>query len=646
MNANFLNAVYCLNEGDYGWTASFLIDPAQAGSDWAGQAWHGKVTQAAAINGRAEHNNYYCVAVMRGGKQSRTKANFRRLAVLLADDVNPEDLTGSAAYVLETSPGKYQAGVLLDDDDPDTRDQPLIDVLLQAMAANGLVKVDSSGNNIVRYARLPVGSNTKARPSGPFQTVMISPLNGAVYSLADAAGTFDIDLEAVRARLGSVPVGQSLAPKASAADLLGQLLHPDPAQRSYHDPLLRISSSLMASGLQPHATLNHLRALGEISKPANDNAVEVARHAERFGPELEHMVAGARKYAPALSAEPLIRPMADLADEAAKTRWIVKGIVPANAIGMIFGASGTFKSFIAFDLVFHVANDMGWAGLRTNGGPVLYVAAEGGGGAYHRAQAWCQARAREIPRNVYVCTTPLTLSANDDIKRLRCEMEALQPPPSLIVIDTLSQTFEGDESASSDVSAYIRSINTELRDPFGATIIIVHHTGHNDGKRPRGSSAITANLDFVLGAFKPSEEAMQTRLSVTKMRDGERRDDLHFTLTKEHLGFDEDGDAITSLVANHEPAPPSGGMVQLSDAEWRRVQDVVSRKDWRKDAQTGADWVGHAFAEALNMNIAEKKQINALINQAIAKGILALDERPQRGGKNVKFVIVGDWIER
>ena len=200
-NSEFLAAIYRLSEGEFGWTASFIGDPGQAGpSEWKGQAWRCSDQQRTQIDTRPAANNYYCVAVMNGPDLTRTKVNFERLAVLVADDVNPSDLLDNAAYALETSPGNYQAGVLLDDDDLDTRDLRLIDALLQAMAVNGLVKADRSGNNTVRYARLPVGSNTKARPSGPFQTVMRNPLDGAVYSLADAAATFGLDLEAIRAQ--------------------------------------------------------------------------------------------------------------------------------------------------------------------------------------------------------------------------------------------------------------------------------------------------------------------------------------------------------------------------------------------------------------------------------------------------------------
>ena len=61
-------------------------------------------------------------------------------------------------------------------------------------------------------------------------------------------------------------------------------------------------------------------------------------------------------------------------------RWAVKGVVPSNAVGMIFGASGAFKSFIALDYALHRAYGMTWCGRRTAKGTPIYIAAEGARG--------------------------------------------------------------------------------------------------------------------------------------------------------------------------------------------------------------------------------------------------------------------------
>ena len=174
-NSDFLAYAYGLAEGEYGWTASFRNDPGAAPAEvWQGQPWTGSEAQAALIDQRPEDNNFFCVAVLSGDPAKRHKAQFKRHAVLLADDIDPAHLMSSAPYILETSPGRYQAGVVLDPADPDVRDPGLVETVIREMVGRGLIGADRSGNSMVRYGRLPVGSNTKARNGEPFSTRLIA----------------------------------------------------------------------------------------------------------------------------------------------------------------------------------------------------------------------------------------------------------------------------------------------------------------------------------------------------------------------------------------------------------------------------------------------------------------------------------------
>ena len=90
-NSEFLSAIYGRLRDDYGWTTSFASDPSDAPpSVWAGSSWAGSSAQKTVIDQRSEDNNYFCVSVMlpKGGQKRRSKDNFGRLAVLLADDAD------------------------------------------------------------------------------------------------------------------------------------------------------------------------------------------------------------------------------------------------------------------------------------------------------------------------------------------------------------------------------------------------------------------------------------------------------------------------------------------------------------------------------------------------------------------------------
>ena len=550
-NSEFLSAVYGRLKDDYGWTTSFASDPSEAAPQvWAGTSWAGTGPQKTIIDQRTEDNNYYCVSVMyaREGQKRRSKECFGRLAVLLADDADLKSLNGASSYALETSPGKYQIGIILDPEDPDTRNLPLIDAVLHAMAASGLINADPSGNNCVRYGRL-LGSNTKRRDSGIWTVRALFCHLNEVYSLSDAVATFGLDLDAIKAGLSAPkpkPEGTG-----DAVDLIKSLINPNLEQRSYHDPLMKLSASMIASGLKPGATVNVLRSIMLASKPEQEGP-ELDRWRDRFGLELVRMVQGAEKYQPKPEA-PLDlahywRTVPELGESTKNIRWLVKNLIPADSMGMIFGASGTFKSFLALDLCLSVANGLSWTGRKTETGPVCYMAAEGGAGIYKRIIAW--QNGVEPPSNFRVCTIPILLSAREEIAALRQSIIALPEIPKLIVIDTLSQTFAGDENSSSDIATYLRMINSEIREPFHATVIVIHHSGHSASERPRGSSAITANVDFLLGCFRTDPEAMNARLEVTKQKDGDKVRGLYFELERRVVGKDEENEEISSLVAN------------------------------------------------------------------------------------------------
>jgi AAA domain/DnaB-like helicase N terminal domain len=245
---------------------------------------------------------------------------------------------------------------------------------------------------------------------------------------------------------------------------------------------------------------------------------------------------------------PLLTP-AQLQESAQAVRWLVKHVIPADSIGMLFGASGTFKSFIALDAGLHVAHGLPWLGRKTAQGPVIYIAAEGGTGLWFRILAWHRARGLkwgQVP--FFVVSVALDLKA--DAWRVVEAAQAKSVTPALVVVDTLSQTYAGDENSANEMAAYLRELGTRFRSLWSCTVALIHHSGHAVTERPRGSSAIRGNIDFLLGTFREEKERLAT-LTCDKQKDGDLFDDATFSLTLHELGRDEDGDLVTSLVARH-----------------------------------------------------------------------------------------------
>lgn len=255
----------------------------------------------------------------------------------------------------------------------------------------------------------------------------------------------------------------------------------------------------------------------------------------------------------------------ELRDQAHELDWLVKNMVPADSIGLIFGASQTFKSFVALDFALHVAHGLPWMGRRTKQGPVVIIAAEGGRGMWLRICAWHKARKlpyEKAPVIVIPVAVDLISGAGAVVTTVEAKLGGVKP--LLTLVDTLSQTFAGEENSANEVAAYFREIGTRIRERWHCAVGVIHHSGHNATERPRGSTAMGANTDWMFGVHRDEKEMLAT-LSCAKQKDGEGFADSMFSLSLQRLGVDKDGDEVRSLVARH-----------LSSTE--EVQEVMERE--------------------------------------------------------------------
>lgn len=309
---------------------------------------------------------------------------------------------------------------------------------------------------------------------------------------------------------------------------------------------------------------------------------------------------------------PLMR-LDQLREQSESVRWLVKHVLPAEAVGMMFGGSGTFKSFIALDAALHVAHGLPWMGRRTLKGPVLYIAAEGGAGLWSRVDAWHRARnLRYSDANFFVVPAAVNLGA--DAWRVVDAAQVASHTPVLVVVDTLSQTYPGEENSAQEMAAYLRELGTRFRDLWRCSVLLIHHSGHAATERPRGSSAIRSNIDYMLGVFRDEKEMLAT-VSCAKQKDGDAFADATFEMRVLSLGTDEDGDRITSLVARHlsttteveeaqaaEKAAGRGGKrsLLLSLAQNGMKYDALKKAFYEDCGITNPDAQRQAFHRALN----------------------------------------------
>lgn len=285
-----------------------------------------------------------------------------------------------------------------------------------------------------------------------------------------------------------------------------------------------------------------------------------------------------------------------LREQSANVKWLVKHVIPAESVGLMFGGSGTFKSFIAIDMALHIAHGLPWLGKKTKQGTVLIVAAEGGAGLWKRIVAWHRERRMQWAGTpVYV--VPQALDLGVDSSRVISAAEGLGIRPELVIVDTLSQTFSGEENSAGEVSSYLRELSLWFRATWQAAVVVVHHTGHQATERPRGSSALRANVDFMFGVFRDEKEMLAT-VECVKQKDGDLMEPVSFSMKVCELAIDEDGDPITSLVASS--LTDKGEMLEAM----------------RHEAQRGRGGRNQLFLD-LALNGIEEKKLRSTFYEAI-----------------------------
>lgn len=279
------------------------------------------------------------------------------------------------------------------------------------------------------------------------------------------------------------------------------------------------------------------------------------------------------------------RLLTDRDSENLPPRWLVKGIIPEQSVGSIYGPSGTYKSFVALDLLAHVANGMSWFRHRTVAAPVVYIPFEGRGGISYRVQAWRVARSRGLPElvasNISYITEPMSLRRQDDRDKLVATLKG-SDWRGLLCVDTLAHASEGIDENSSAMGEMIAIFN-ELVARLNCVVLVIHHMGKDAQKGMRGWSGVHAAMDFAIQCM-PGPSRLSGKLTLAKVKDGESGSVLPFLMAPVHLGYDGDGDEYGSLTVvtptESTPAeviPPTDAARDAEDDEflWAWVDEQV-----------------------------------------------------------------------
>ena len=483
--------------------------------------------------------------------------------------------------VVETSPDRWHAYWLIEG-------CPLDQFTPMQHALAARFNSDPAATDLPRVMRLPGFWNQKATLAEPFRARVVHESGAQPVTLDRFKAEMGVDQDAPPAP-GLATDAADQAPTeiidaSQIADLRSALRHMRADDR---DRWQNIGHALKTLGDTGRGLWMDWSATSDKHDPAAD-----ARTWEGFKPartDWRHVFALAQQDGwvnpaaqvnadrPAQAAKRFeFVPVGDLVSNVQPPRWLIHGLLEAGTLAQLFGQSGSCKSFIAIDWALSIATGRDWHGAEAAQGTVVYLAGEGHGGLGRRFKAWADHHSADIKTApLFTSKTAAALMDSSSAQSVIAAVDSIAEqhgPPGLIVVDTLARNLgPGDENSNQDVGRFIESLD-QMRARYGATVLIVHHTGHMEKDRARGASCLRAAVDHEYQAAKLTDQAI--KLTAHKMKEGEIPEPFYFNLQAVVVGESEDGAPITSaciLPADKPAIAPKGLTPRL-----RRAMDTYN----------------------------------------------------------------------
>lgn len=292
---------------------------------------------------------------------------------------------------------------------------------------------------------------------------------------------------------------------------------------------------------------------------------------------------------------------------------LIKTLLDEASMSVVYGESGSGKSFFVTDIAFHIAAGLSWRGMKTLQGGVIYIAAEGARGMRKRKIALARQHAilGAIPFGVVPCAVNLCNPKADtaELIELVKQASARVGPVLMVVVDTLARTFGGgDENSPDDMGSFIANVD-KIRSAVGCHVCIVHHSGKDQAKGGRGHSSLRAATDTEIEITKTSDDIRTA--TVKKQKEGEDGERYLFSLKVVALGRDDEDEDITSCVVEH---------IEATRVEEQRV------------FLTEREQLAHrAIVQQMLKNESDWLWVNALRETLIGYGVVERDSHRMSG---------------
>ena len=170
---------------------------------------------------------------------------------------------------------------------------------------------------------------------------------------------------------------------------------------------------------------------------------------------------------------------------------VVKGdrhdLLLRDSLAVVYGQPASGKSLAVLDMVLSMAQGRSFLNFDTEQCRGIYIMAEGAHGMTMRVGAWFEELGEKIDLDGMVWM-PRPINLTDPEWRVAVARWCALHKPGIVVLDTLNRLLMGgDENSSADMGAFLGAAD-EIKLATGACVVIVHHSGKEEGRGARGHS--------------------------------------------------------------------------------------------------------------------------------------------------------------
>jgi hypothetical protein len=213
-------------------------------------------------------------------------------------------------------------------------------------------------------------------------------------------------------------------------------------------------------------------------------------------------------------------------------KWLIDQILPWQATVLLFGATQSFKSFIALAMAWAKATGVHTLGFHLTEPeeilPTFYAALEGRADIKRKRRvALRMANSVTGKTAFYVMPAPM-IAYQEEVEEFVAQLtEKLAGRQcGMIVFDTVSKMMVGLDPTR-DAPRFVRFCDAMV-ERFGCTVMAIGHSGHDVKKGMRDSTAYHAGFDTVI-ELQGDRRTKTTNLTVLKHKDeDEPADTFHF----------------------------------------------------------------------------------------------------------------------